>query len=349
MRWKRKKTVETVRLERPQLVPIMLQGIDSVFMLVTPEIARQWLKHNVKNRRMIEDTANALARDMKAGNWLPTHQGVAFNDKNELIDGQHRLEAVIRSNMPVVMMVTIGLPEHPEGKNIQTMDVVDRGTSRSVANVLQLQRGIKNSGSVAKTATVIGNLCYRGRLRKATVPQVVGIVEIFLEHINWIVDRQAGRDMPQLRTANVMGAFAFAHAVHPQDTEEFYRDFLCGNGSDQAEQARTFLMGQEAFKISAGGSANRVVLAEVLLQAIFNFIHDRDVKLRHGMEGAEYFKSKQPEITAKITTLFELETYHRGTGENELPPPTNREKQWAEFRSGLNIKTDEDDPIEARR
>src|SRR5579884_3546217 len=108
MTWKKKEAQPTRDLPKLKLKPFKLPGIESCFMLVTPEIAREWLTHNVKNRTLSEDSANALARDIKSGNWLTTHQGIAFNDRNELMDGQHRLEAIIRANKAAILMVTIG-------------------------------------------------------------------------------------------------------------------------------------------------------------------------------------------------------------------------------------------------
>ena len=39
-----------------------------------------------------------IARDMKAGHWRLTHQGIAFDPAGVLIDGQHRLWAIVESD-----------------------------------------------------------------------------------------------------------------------------------------------------------------------------------------------------------------------------------------------------------
>jgi len=96
-------------------------------------MAKDWLENNFRNRPISEDTVAAYARDMIAGQWVATHQGVAFNDKDELIDGQHRLHAIVRCDKTIRMMVTFGLPSVIEGKQMTTMDCVDRGRTRSSA------------------------------------------------------------------------------------------------------------------------------------------------------------------------------------------------------------------------
>jgi hypothetical protein len=106
---------------------------------ITPKKAAAYLEKNATNRTLRGPTVAAYEADMKAGNWIPTHQGIAFNDRDELIDGQHRLTAVVRSGATVRMLVTRGLPALT-GEN-HTMDAVDRGAARSISDQLKLQHG----------------------------------------------------------------------------------------------------------------------------------------------------------------------------------------------------------------
>lgn len=72
---------------------------------VTSAIAEQWLEANDGNRRLNWTYIGQLARDMKAGRFACTHQGIAFDTQGRLIDGQHRLWAVLEADMPVRMRV----------------------------------------------------------------------------------------------------------------------------------------------------------------------------------------------------------------------------------------------------
>jgi hypothetical protein len=116
-----------------------LGDVWSQWMDVDPAIARRWLENNFRNRFVKEDVVQAYARDMLNGTWVPTHQGIAFNDQDALIDGQHRLKAVIMSGVTVRTMVTFGLPSVIDGREMTTMDAVDRGRTRSVADQLKIQ------------------------------------------------------------------------------------------------------------------------------------------------------------------------------------------------------------------
>lgn len=76
---------------------------------VTPPLAEKWLAdHNEGNRPISKSVVKRYADDIKNGRWMLTHQGPAFDDSDRLIDGQHRLSAVIESGIPVPMYVTFG-------------------------------------------------------------------------------------------------------------------------------------------------------------------------------------------------------------------------------------------------
>lgn len=75
---------------------------------ITPEKAREYLKMSAGNRRLRKSNIQALARDIKAGKFQETHQGIAFDTNSRLIDGQHRLHAIILANKPVTLLVTRG-------------------------------------------------------------------------------------------------------------------------------------------------------------------------------------------------------------------------------------------------
>ena len=113
------------------------------------------------------------------GTWVATHQGLAFNVRDELIDGQHRLKAVVLAGKAVRMMVTFGLPSIISGSEMTTMDAVDRGATRSVADQLTIQHGMKNSGIIASVSRSIAALCSNERTRRLSVGQTLEIYRAF--------------------------------------------------------------------------------------------------------------------------------------------------------------------------
>ena len=109
-------------------------AMESKILTITPEMAKEMLSRNMKNNRRINhDTVKRYARIMKIGGWNLTHQGIAFDDNGVLIDGQHRLEAIVTANVPVQMMATYGV-EHKDGEAFS----IDTGTKRSTLNIIQI-------------------------------------------------------------------------------------------------------------------------------------------------------------------------------------------------------------------
>lgn len=98
---------------------------------ITPATAREYLAHNVKNRRPKHNRIGQYARDMAAGRWQITGESLKFDRTGNLIDGQNRLYAVIEAGVPVQTYVTRGLA--PESQ-----DVMDTGAVRSGADQLTI-------------------------------------------------------------------------------------------------------------------------------------------------------------------------------------------------------------------
>lgn len=78
---------------------------------ITPRLAVKYLERNVDNRPITKSYVNNLVRQMQSENWHMTHQGIAFAKDGRLIDGQHRLQAIIESGKTVKLPVTRGLSE----------------------------------------------------------------------------------------------------------------------------------------------------------------------------------------------------------------------------------------------
>lgn len=74
-------------------------------VVVTPEMAKAWLEFNTHNRDIRESHVIGLAESIKRGEWMFFHQGIAFGESGRLIDGQHRLLAIIKANRSVPMLV----------------------------------------------------------------------------------------------------------------------------------------------------------------------------------------------------------------------------------------------------
>lgn len=106
------------------------------WVLLTPELAERWLETKAPNRHVNENLVMEYALVMEAGGWEETHQGLAFDDKGRLCDGQHRLKALTLARKPIKFLVTRGLTQ-------DEVLALDRGRMRDTADSLTIYRGAR--------------------------------------------------------------------------------------------------------------------------------------------------------------------------------------------------------------
>ena len=113
--------------------------MDMKIVSVSPEWAAQVLeKQNTGNRRMRRWWSEALAASLRRGEWITTHQGIAFTKDGRLLDGQHRLHAVVLAGIAVNIAVFENVPN-------EAFSVIDIGVKRSIADSTGLSKKTSES------------------------------------------------------------------------------------------------------------------------------------------------------------------------------------------------------------
>lgn len=83
---------------------------ESKWVFITPEIAAKYLERNYKgNRKLSQRRVDYFVQLLRDGLFRTTHQGIGFDKDGNLIDGQHRLWAIVESGIGAEMQVTAGL------------------------------------------------------------------------------------------------------------------------------------------------------------------------------------------------------------------------------------------------
>jgi hypothetical protein len=131
---------------------------DDYATTITPAAAQALLELNIDNNRNIrEDKVRALADDMTAGRFLDTGATLSLDTHGRIIDGQHRLTACVRADVPFRAIIVSGLDP-------VAFTATDRGAKRTLADTLRYQ-GVPNhvrAASLARSAAV-WDAGYRGR------------------------------------------------------------------------------------------------------------------------------------------------------------------------------------------
>jgi hypothetical protein len=278
---------------------------------VTPAKAKEWLaKFNSGNRNMRSVTVDSFASDMLKGHWSQNHQAIAFGLDGKLKDGQHRLAGIVRSGVSIWFLICRDVPDRIEGSKAKVMDTIDRGNSRSVADVLKLSHGYKvDANMISAACGAIATLSVSNpfvRVRKLSVSTVLSIVERYKKGLQF-----ASENRPvtlRLRSSPICGAIAFAYAVSPKKTEDFFIPFATGVGLAAESPTlilRNYIMNE--LVSSRGSQRERFDLAEAVLHTLYCIIEKKPMPRspRPGLRGgADWFRKQQPENIKFLEALF---------------------------------------------
>lgn len=137
---------------------------------VTPAKAKQWLTTlNTKNRKLRDHRVSLYANQMERDQWLPTGDTIKFDTTGSLVDGQHRLAAMVAANKTYTLPVVRNLP--PEA-----FAVLDNGMGRTPGDAL----GREVKAASHKAASIRLLIVYEAGFdpRKAEPKQLVSKIDV---------------------------------------------------------------------------------------------------------------------------------------------------------------------------
>ena len=192
---------------------------------ITPDMARNMLESNPVNRNISERAVSDLAKSILNNDWQITHQGIAFYDDGTLADGQHRLSAIVRANVPVYMMLTKGLSK-------EVAMSIDSGRRRSLID------GIKISGAApwmeAKHVNLVPIITHPKRLTDMQkVEFLVGMKPYVEFATSCFVSNRRYLTSSVIHAAITMAAY---HKEDPAKLKRFAQVFFDGIMADPSEK-----------------------------------------------------------------------------------------------------------------
>lgn len=199
---------------------------NSVTVSVTPRLAAEMLERNINNRTVRERTVEEYALNMRLGRWMPVGE-IIFDREGNLLDGQHRLMAVLRADVPVELRVT-------RNADPSVRYVIDTGIKRTNGDALKM-RGVLNSSAAASTARLLQ--IYAERLPTSQFTPLT-TQEYALKH-----DHEIQRSLPfgqrlrrTISNAN-QSVFAAAHVMFSRKdsaaADTFFEQLILGNNLDK--------------------------------------------------------------------------------------------------------------------
>jgi hypothetical protein len=296
--------------------------IKSAVEKITPEIATKLIEDSkdIRNRNVSDGHVKWLADQMKSGKWVLNGEAIILDDEGQIVDGQHRLWAVIQSETAIESLVTRGV----DRKGFAT---IDTGAARTAANVLAIV-GKKDANALGAALSLIhrhevGQMLAHGKDAGFTTatglailrrhPEIEESVEFVSKHSRTNV---ALRKIPR-------SAFIFLHyrfSAHAKEKAvEFFEqvgDVRFDTTGTITRLLRDFLLRRDAL----GGGIRALELCAIVVKAWRAFLENRPasrqtLQWKRGGEYPEGFPQfpGESESTGKALRIIRR-TKKRGTG-----------------------------------
>jgi len=108
-----------------------IDKVSANVMLVDPGTAEKLLLRNTHNRPKSRQHAVKLSFTIKRGEWKLNGEPIIIADDGTLLDGQHRLQAIVMSGITVPVVVVSGVDR-------SAFDTIDQGRKRTTGDVFSI-------------------------------------------------------------------------------------------------------------------------------------------------------------------------------------------------------------------
>lgn len=151
-------------------------------MVITPILATEYLaRRGGLQRSLSVRRSAAIAEAIAREEWeADTGETIKFNEREELVDGQHRLTAIQMAGIPITSWVVWGVRD-------RVVPALDQGAGRSAADVTGMfGLGGQDVAGIARLLLIwekLGTLTAGAFGRKVTNPEIKNYLEANLDEI----------------------------------------------------------------------------------------------------------------------------------------------------------------------
>jgi acylphosphatase len=213
--------------------------------VITPVKAAIMLKSNPNNRNLTHSHVAFLAMQMMKGDWTENGQSIVMDFHNNIVDGQHRLNAIVQSGKSIPMLVVRGV-------NPQTMNTIDTGRSRNASDVFTLN-GVKNANTISSVTRMVmvweaekaHNLAGGARWKDGAQPSNDDIYNRYLkdaDDFQWVFSKARSKSIAGCLESQAGCALAVLLKKHSKSVVAEFVDKI-KNGGDYAKSPTHFLSG----------------------------------------------------------------------------------------------------------
>lgn len=234
--------------------------------VITPALAAEWLTKAGPNRRVRPHMVDKYAKDVASGRWRLNGEAIVMSKSGKIIDGQHRLLAIVKAGVPIECFVASGIDD-------EAFDTIDIGANRTLADILGIQ-GYPQASVLAAIARGWWEYERNGRLGLGgmEVPPSIRELEVVVEaHADRFLDAARATNAHRHLFRGSSAAWAIAWMLFG-DIDTIDRDFFFSHletGADIGEGNPIFALRRVLFDAARTRGKNMVgqILLAMLIKA----------------------------------------------------------------------------------
>jgi hypothetical protein len=202
--------------------------------LITPELAKELLALSVGNRNLSANKVAKYSHDMITGRWVEdTFEFIKISKDGFLLDGHHRLSAIVNAKTPIYLNVVRGV-------DASIMNVIDTGKSRNANDALKIN-GVSNATNIAAIISSVLKYEYgyavSSDISKTMTISNVDVVNTYEKNPEYWQEifHKASHfylKMNRILTQSTIGKYYYLfEQKHPDKVEEFFKQ-LAGSSDN---------------------------------------------------------------------------------------------------------------------
>ena len=255
---------------------------------ITPQVATEMLMTSIKEQRKIKwSVVHAYARDMKAGLWRKNAEHIHFNSKGQLVNGQHRLQAIIESGVTVDLYVIYDVES----------SLFDVGYKRTMGDQLRI-----DGKEIPVTASAAAKIVIGGF-------KPIGIAEqnAYINKHEKELERAYNaccvgtNGRASKRAACVAATYLMLHADHAQyfELEMFWQVFNTRESRLAAAREASAILTARQMIDDMGEARNQRTDLEIFIRAMEDFLADRPQTTPYKIEVPYHWEKYVEEVREK--------------------------------------------------
>lgn len=249
---------------------------------ISPTMAAQYLAQNTMNRPVRPAVVRDFAEAIKRGEWKMNGEPIKFASDGRLLDGQHRLNAIIASGVSINAAIIRGL-------DAAVFDTLDQGKKRTGGDILAIA-GEKNTNILAAVLRTIISIEKGGVFgRNTTTVQIEDALVRWPSARKW-TNEYNGNKAKAFATSCVPAVMTMAAERHGDGPSERFMDGL-GSGANLDARSPVLTLRERLIESHTNRirKLSTVVLCAYTIKAWNAYLKGRPLGLLRFKPGEEEF------------------------------------------------------------